>query len=459
MGYNRTDMYMNDDEYEGPYPPPPEAREVWRFDFDGPTAETNLWGVEFPYFGTLGNELETTLGGGDSGGPAFIDDGAGGLEVFGINTYGFSGVAPVPLFGSGGGGMVVAPYVDWINSVVGDVPGITVTPRSGLQTDEAGVMTATFTVVLDSQPAADVVIGLSSSDTGEGDVDQTSLVFTPGELGNWNVPQTVTVTGVDDGESDGNVPYTIITAAAVSDDPDYDGVNPADVAVTNIDDEAPAEILIITKATYSSRKQELKVEATSSLGGDPAFPLTATFFVGQTSVTEAMSYNAKKDKWSVTFTSVGVKPDMVRVCSTSTGACVEVEQTDIGGKSIPVAAGHAVQSVAASHAIQSAATASEGPADQPDVLPLTDGTPVSTAAPRRGRVSVPLTLADLPPLAAYSAFMTTDSEQSTPPQQPGPAPSAVQDASADNELAGETNLPLNAIPSGDELLDKLHLGL
>ena len=53
----------------------------------------------------------------------------------------------------------------------------------------------------------------------------------------WNVPRTVTVTGVDDFEDDGDVAYTIVTAAVTS-DPVYSGMDPADVAVTNTDNDA-----------------------------------------------------------------------------------------------------------------------------------------------------------------------------------------------------------------------------
>ena len=98
-------------------------------------------------------------------------------------------------------------------------PGITVQPSSGLETTEDGGQ-ASFTVVLDSQPTAAVTIGISSSDATEGIVDQSSLVF---DDTNWNVPQTVTVTGQDDTDGDGNVAYSIITAAAVSADPAYAG--------------------------------------------------------------------------------------------------------------------------------------------------------------------------------------------------------------------------------------------
>jgi subtilisin-like proprotein convertase family protein len=110
-------------------------------------------------------------------------------------------------------------------------PGIVVDPISGLTTTEGGG-TATIRVALSTHPMADVTIGFSSSDTNEGTVSPASLTFTPG---NWNVTQTVTVTGVDDAVYDGNVAYTIITAPAASGDPNYNGFDPADVSVTNKD--------------------------------------------------------------------------------------------------------------------------------------------------------------------------------------------------------------------------------
>ena len=109
--------------------------------------------------------------------------------------------------------------------------GITVSPTGGLATSEAGG-TGEFTVVLSSQPTANVTIGLSSSDTGEGTVAPTSLTFTGA---NWSTAQTVTITGVNDALDDGPQSYTIVTAPAASADASYNGVNPADVSVTNTD--------------------------------------------------------------------------------------------------------------------------------------------------------------------------------------------------------------------------------
>jgi len=67
-------------------------------------------------------------------------------------------------------------------------------------------------------------VNLSSSAPGEGTVSPTSLTFS---VDNWNAPQTVTVTGVDDKVADGNQPYSVQTGSATSADPGYQGLDPA----------------------------------------------------------------------------------------------------------------------------------------------------------------------------------------------------------------------------------------
>jgi hypothetical protein len=121
-----------------------------------------------------------------------------------------------------------------------DTAGITVSPTAGLVTTEAGDW-VTFTIVLNTQPTADVTIGLSSDDTSEGTVSPASVTFTPA---NWNTPQIVTVTGVDDSLDDGDVAYSIITAAATSGDVNYYGLNAADVSVTNTDNDTAGVTIV-----------------------------------------------------------------------------------------------------------------------------------------------------------------------------------------------------------------------
>lgn len=108
--------------------------------------------------------------------------------------------------------------------------GINVTPTNGLQTSENGG-SSNFSIVLTAPPSANVTIPISSSNTQEGRVSVSNVVFT---AANWDQPQVITVTGVNDARIDGNVNYTIITGAAVSTDLNYRGLNAADVQVTNI---------------------------------------------------------------------------------------------------------------------------------------------------------------------------------------------------------------------------------
>ncbi|GIS93373.1 MAG: hypothetical protein CM1200mP22_06100 [Dehalococcoidia bacterium] len=75
---------------------------------------------------------------------------------------------------------------------------------------EAG-STGTFTAVLETQPASDVVLSVTSADTGEATVSASPSDF---HQRNWDSAQTVTVTGVDDSVADGSQ-TTAVTIAVV----------------------------------------------------------------------------------------------------------------------------------------------------------------------------------------------------------------------------------------------------
>ncbi len=72
-----------------------------------------------------------------------------------------------------------------------DDAGVTVSQST--RTVEVGE-TTTYTVKLDTQPTSTVTITPTSSDTGKATVSG-AMSFTGGSSGNWNTPQTVTVTG------------------------------------------------------------------------------------------------------------------------------------------------------------------------------------------------------------------------------------------------------------------------
>jgi len=169
-----------------------------------------------------------------------------------------------------------------------DASIIVVDPLIELVTTEDGG-SATFTVQLDAQPAVgtSVIIDLTSTNPDEGTLSHDSLTFTQAK-----VPQTVTVTGEDDMPPtlDGNIPYTIITAPAVSDDPAYNNLNAADVEVTNHDN----ELKMTTKLIEGDQSGSLfgrSLNPAGDINGDGF----ADIIVG------APNHNSRKGRASVYF--------------------------------------------------------------------------------------------------------------------------------------------------------------
>ena len=116
----------------------------------------------------------------------------------------------------------VADQTVSVTTVDNDVAGFTITESGGSTSVAETGTTDTFTVVLNAQPASNVVLNITSSDTGEATVN-SPLTFTSG---NWNSAQTVTVTGVNDSIIDGNITSTLtVTVNDGNSDNDFDGVS------------------------------------------------------------------------------------------------------------------------------------------------------------------------------------------------------------------------------------------
>jgi hypothetical protein len=126
----------------------------------------------------------------------------------------------------------VTSYQDWIAAVLDSPAPPTLEidlSKSALTVGEGS--SDSYTVALDSEPTAEVTISISSGDEGKAMVEPTSLTFTASD---WDKPQTVTITGVNDDVDDGDQTVTISHSASGG---GYDGVSIASVDVTITDDD------------------------------------------------------------------------------------------------------------------------------------------------------------------------------------------------------------------------------
>ena len=94
-----------------------------------------------------------------------------------------------------------ADGVDLLNVTDDDVAGFSVTETDGYTLVFEDGSIDTFDIVLDAEPSDVVVLNVSSADTDEVTATPATLTFTPNT---WNLPQSVTVTGVDDPIVDGD---------------------------------------------------------------------------------------------------------------------------------------------------------------------------------------------------------------------------------------------------------------
>jgi hypothetical protein len=140
----------------------------------------------------------------------------------------------------GGGG---AP---WTGATIGSVngtnldintAGLLVTPTAGLRTDTNGG-TDTFTVRLNSKPVVPVAITVTSSDTTEVTATPSGIGALNFDSGNWNVPQTVTLTGQGVNITYINAPFTISLTVDAGSDANYIGKS-ATVTGINLHLEVP----------------------------------------------------------------------------------------------------------------------------------------------------------------------------------------------------------------------------
>ena len=124
---------------------------------------------------------------------------------------------------------------DTVTAVAMTTPGVTVS-TTALTVTEEDTTGDSYTVVLDSQPTANVTVTVAGHAGTDVTPSPTSLTFT---TTTWGTAQTVTVTADDDADTTDD--SVALTHSAASTDTDYDGISIDGVAVTvNDNDTAPA---------------------------------------------------------------------------------------------------------------------------------------------------------------------------------------------------------------------------
>ncbi|WP_374581425.1 trypsin-like serine protease [Pseudoduganella sp.] len=111
-GQNYIDFFTGDDEKNRS-----SGKEIWYADFDGNGIDDfcTYYGMCTP---VLPNDVESGIGGGDSGGPSFVEM-YGELMLIATNTFTNANGYTAGTFGSYFGGMVLNGYLDYIREATG----------------------------------------------------------------------------------------------------------------------------------------------------------------------------------------------------------------------------------------------------------------------------------------------------------------------------------------------------
>ena len=182
-------------------------------------------------------------------------------------------------------------------------PGITVS-ETALTVTEEETTGDSYTVVLDSQPTADVVVTIAGHSGTDVTPNPTTLTFA---TSNWNTAQTVTVTAGDD--TDTTTDMVTLTHSATSTDGSYDGITIASVTVTVTDNdtanlvvstssltvgEAGSDTFTVKLATQPSGQVDVTVSS-SDTGAATVSPASLTFTTTDWNATQEVTVSGVDD--------------------------------------------------------------------------------------------------------------------------------------------------------------------
>ncbi len=200
-----------------------------------------------------------------------------------------------------------------------DVAGITLSKSELSVGENAG--TGTFTAVLNSQPLTDVVLNIVSNDTAEATVSPATLTFT---TANWDTPQTVTVTGVDDAIQ--NIDHTTTIVVSVntgSSDSTYSAVESEDVFVILVNDDnnvPPTDIRLNGGSTLTINENIPSGGTAATISAiDPDYGDSHTFTLG------CAVPGADDSSFAISGTNLNVNTAIDYDMKNSYDICIKVE--------------------------------------------------------------------------------------------------------------------------------------
>ena len=205
---------------------------------------------------------------------------------------------PVPLTHTASGGdyegLAVADVEVMI--VEDDTPEVSVSEMA-LTITEGDAQT--YTVVLGTEPAADVTVVVAVPEDADIAVDETTLSFT---ADNWDTPQTVTVTAAQDDDAVDDEPVVLTHAVSGG---DYEGVTASEVTVTIIEDDTPT--LTIADANITEGDEEITFTVTLNVASSLAVTVdwatadgTATQGADYAETTGTLSFDALETEQTIT---------------------------------------------------------------------------------------------------------------------------------------------------------------
>ena len=199
-------------------------------------------------------------------------------------------------------------------------PGFRITnAHDPLQVGENG-STDTFTVVLTAQPSSNVVLDIISNDTTESIASPTSRTFT---TANWNIPQTVTVTGVNDAIVDG-VRISTITFRVndASSDNNFDPLADQIVSVSTTDNDTAGFTVTqsggTTQVSENGTTDTFAIVLTAQPSSDVVFDILSSDATEATASPTLLTFTTAN--WSIaqTVTVTGINDAIVDGTQTST---------------------------------------------------------------------------------------------------------------------------------------------